>query len=65
MKKSDFSVGRKMSAYAVLVCGIVLLVAALAMDFAGSQSTARGPLLVAGMLVTIAGIPSLPHAQVP
>ena len=56
MKKSDFSVGRKMSAYAVLVCGIVLLVAALAMDFAGSQSTARGPLLVAGMLVTIAGI---------
>ena len=49
MKKSDFSVGRKLSAYAVLVCGIVLLVAALAMDFSGSQSAARGPMLVAGM----------------
>lgn len=63
----EFSVGRKFGAYAVLAAGIILLVVALIMDMSGSESVVRGPMLVAGMLGTIAGIylfPTLKHHRV-
>ena len=52
----EFSVGRRIWSIGILAAGIILMIAALAMDAAGSESAARGPLLVIGLLATLAGI---------
>ena len=48
----------------LLIGGAVLLIISLAMDFGGSQSTARGPMLVIGILGFFVGLylfPTLKH----
>lgn len=58
------STGRKITSFVCLVAGIIMFIAALVMDFSGSESTARGPLLIIGALLLIAGayfFPSLKH----
>ena len=58
------SVGKKVLSIGILLAGIAMLIAALAMDFGGSQSTARGPLLVIGIIAFFVGLylfPTLKH----
>ncbi|MBQ6321591.1 MAG: sugar ABC transporter permease [Lachnospiraceae bacterium] len=58
------SVGKKVLSIGILLAGIAMLIAALAMDFTGSESTARGPLLVIGIIVFFVGLylfPTLKH----
>lgn len=43
-----------------MAAGIIGMAAALYMDFSGSASTIRGPLLIAGALLVIAGVYLLP-----
>lgn len=52
----EYSAKRKICSYLVLLAGIALLVVALVLDGLEVETAARGPLLVAGLLVTIAGI---------
>lgn len=56
--------GNKALALVLLVAGIILMVAALALDFTGSSMSARGPMLVIGLLATLIGMfiyPTLKH----
>ena len=58
------SIGKKVLSVAILLGGIAMLIAALAMDFSGSQSQARGPLLVIGIIAFFVGLylfPTLKH----
>ncbi len=58
------SIGKKVLSIAILLGGIAMLIAALAMDFSGSQSQARGPLLVIGIIAFFVGLylfPTLKH----
>ncbi len=58
------SVGKKVLSIGILLAGIAMLIAALAMDFTGSKSTARGPLLVIGIIAFFVGLylfPTLKH----
>ncbi len=56
--------GQKMCSLILLAAGIILLVGALIMDFSGSQSTLRGPMLVIGAVSFFVGLyffPTLKH----
>lgn len=56
--------GNKALATVLLGGGIVLMVAALVLDFMGSSMSARGPMLVIGMVATLVGMfiyPTLKH----
>lgn len=58
------SVGKKALSLVILLAGVVMLIAGLAMDFSGSQSSARGPLLILGIIVFFVGLylfPTLKH----
>ena len=58
------SVGKKALSLVILLAGVVMLIAGLAMDFSGSQSSARGPLLILGIIVFFIGLylfPTLKH----
>ena len=49
---------------AVIIAGAVMLIAALVMDFGGSSSTLRGPLLIIGIVAIFVGLylfPTLKH----
>jgi len=50
------SIGRKALSIGILLAGIAMLIAALAMDFGGSQSPVRGPLLVIGIIAFFIGL---------
>ena len=52
--------GKKIASIAILVVGIILFCRALMLDFAGSQSTSRGALLIFGVILVIAGLYLLP-----
>jgi raffinose/stachyose/melibiose transport system permease protein len=54
---------KKIADYIILVAGIALLVISLVMDGMGSESVVRGPMLIAGILVTIAGIYLFPSPK--
>jgi hypothetical protein len=58
---TDPTASKKPLSFGLLAVGIVLVVAALVMDFSGSESTARGPMLVIGALWRL----FLPHAALP
>lgn len=49
-------IGKKVLSVVILLAGVVMLIAALAMDFGGSQSKARGPLLVIGIVLFFVGL---------
>lgn len=51
---------KKTISIAAMAAGIIGMAAALYMDFSGSASTIRGPLLIAGALLVIAGVYLLP-----
>ncbi len=58
------SVGKKVLSVVVLLAGVGSLIAALAMDFSGSKSTIRGPLLIIGIILFFVGlylIPTMKH----
>ena len=58
------NVGKKVLSIVVLLAGIGSLIAALVMDFSGSKSTIRGPLLVIGIILFFVGlylIPTMKH----
>jgi len=50
------STGQRVLSLILLIGGIVLLAAALIMDFSGSQMAARGPMLVIGMISFFVGL---------
>lgn len=55
---------RRITSYACLLAGIVMFVAALFMDFAGIDNDNRGPFLIVGAILIIAGLyffPTLKH----
>ncbi len=54
------STSRKLLSLIVLIASIVLFVAALIMDFSGSDSSARGPMLVIGIVGILLGMYLLP-----
>jgi len=61
---SKTSAGNKGLSLILLIVGVVGLVGALVMDFAGSSSTLRGPLLIIGALMILAGLyffPTIEH----
>ena len=51
-----FSMGRKITSFVLLIAGAVMLIAALALDFSGSGTSFRGPLLVIGLIMLLAGL---------
>ena len=51
-----FSMGRKITSFALLIAGAVMLIIALALDFSGSGTSFRGPLLVIGLIALLAGL---------
>ena len=51
----DESTGKKIMSLAMLAVGIVLFCRALMLDFAGSNSTSRGAILIIGVILVIAG----------
>ena len=51
-----FSTGRKITSFVLLIAGAAMLVIALVLDFMGSSSTLRGPLLVVGLVALLAGL---------
>ena len=51
-----FSMGRKITSFALLIAGALMLVIALALDFSGSGTSFRGPLLVIGLIALLAGL---------
>ena len=56
--------GQRVLSLVLLVAGIVLLAAALIMDFSGSQNALRGPMLVIGIVAFFIGLylfPTLKH----
>ena len=57
---NEVSMGKKIASIAILVVGIILFCRALMLDFAGSQSTSRGALLIFGVILVIAGLYLLP-----
>lgn len=61
---STTSSGSKTTSYALLAIGVVLMGAALVMDFMGSQFGLRGTMLIVGALCVLAGLyfyPSVEH----
>ncbi|MCR5791036.1 MAG: sugar ABC transporter permease [Lachnospiraceae bacterium] len=55
---------KKMLSLILLIAGVALMIVSLAMDFGGSQSGARGPMLVIGIIAFFVGLylfPTMKH----
>ena len=60
---SENSSSRKMLSLVLLIAGAVGLVAALVMDFSGSENSIRGPLLILGAVAVLLGLYFIPTVE--
>lgn len=61
---NDFSLGRRISSFAGIIAGLVLIITGLAMAIGKTGNTARGTLLVTGVIALVIGLylfPTLKH----
>ena len=55
--------GKKLLSLICLFAGLILFITSLIMDFSGSDNTYRGAMLVAGMLLILAGMFTFPSLK--
>lgn len=59
----EFSMTRKIVSYLILAAGIASIIVALALDITEVDTVLRGPLLITGILVTVAGLYFFPSLK--